>query len=187
MVGHTYYHVLKDPSLTPTGMVGHTYYHPGKVPNTYIHWNSRKHLLPYMERLYTYIHQHGRTHLLPFVERLCTYIPQHGRAHLLPYVERPCTYICWHDRTHLLSSKERINTYILPWEETILPPCQKGTSFIFDHARNQSYHHVRRAQHLHMTMGGTNPPTMSKGNTTYIWPWEEPILPPCQKGRALTS
>ena len=28
-----------------------------------------------------------------------------------------------------------------------------------------TYHHVRRAQHLHMTMGGTNPTTMSEGHT----------------------
>ena len=37
MVGNTYYHPRKDPTLTSTGMVGHTYYHLGKGPNTYIH------------------------------------------------------------------------------------------------------------------------------------------------------
>ena len=51
-------------------------------------------------------------------------------------------------------------TYIWAWEEPILPPCQKGTTLISDHGRNQSYHHVRRAHHLHLTMGGTNPTTM---------------------------
>ena len=32
-----------------------------------------------------------------------------------------------------------------------------------DHGRNQSSHHVRRAHHLHLTMEGTNPLTMSEG------------------------
>ena len=31
------------------------------------------------------------------------------------------------------------------------------------------------------------PATMSERLCTYIWPWEEPILPPCQKCYALTS
>ena len=32
-----------------------------------------------------------------------------------------------------------------------------------DHGRNQSSDHVERAQHLHLTMEGTNPLTMSEG------------------------
>ena len=31
-----------------------------------------------------------------------------------------------------------------------------------------TYHHVRKAQHLHLTMGGTNPTTMLEGKNTYI-------------------
>ena len=41
----------------------------------------------------------------------------------------------------------------------------KGSAFTSDHGRNQSYHHVRKEQHLHLTMGGTNPTTMSKRHT----------------------
>ena len=58
---------------------------------------------------------------------------------------------------------EGLCTYILPWEEPILPPCQKGFALTSNHGRNQSYHHVRKALHLHMTIGGTNPTTMSEG------------------------
>ena len=38
-----------------------------------------------------------------------------------------------------------------------------------------AYHHVKMAQHVHLSMGGTNPTTMSKGHNTYISPWEAPI------------
>ena len=86
----------------------------------------------------------------------------------------PSTMLEWH------------NTYIWPWEEPILPPCQKGTTLTSNHGRNQSSHHVKKEQHLHLTMGGTNPLAMSKRHKTYIWPWKEPILSPCHKGFALT-
>ena len=56
--------------------------------------------------------------------------------------------------TNTATMLERHNTYILPWEEPILPPCQKDTALTYDHWKNQYYHHVRREQHLHMTMGG---------------------------------
>ena len=62
---------------------------------------------------------------------------------------------------------KRIITYVLPWEAQPAP-CRKGSTLISDHGRNQSYHHVKRALHLHLTMGGH-------------------ILPPCQKGSTLTS
>ena len=42
------------------------------------------------------------------------------------------------------------------------------TALISDHGRNQSSHHVGRAQHLDLTMEGTNPLTMSEGLNTYI-------------------
>ena len=45
-----------------------------------------------------------------------------------------------------------------------------------------AFHHVKREQHLDLTMEGTNPLTMLEGNSNYIWPWKEPILSPCQKG-----
>ena len=42
------------------------------------------------------------------------------------------------------------------------------------------------AQHLHLTMGGTHPPPCQKGMlNTHIWPWEEHIQEPCQKGPTL--
>ena len=89
--------------------------------------------------------------------------------------------------TNPTAMSERHNTYIWPWKEPILLPCQNRTTLTSDHGRNQSYDHVRNAQHLHMTMEGTNPVTMSERHNTYIWPWKEPILSPCPKGTALTS
>ena len=58
-----------------------------------------------------------------------------------------------------------LSTYIRPWEEPILLPCQKGTTLTSNHGRNQCCHHVRKAQHLHLTMEGTNPLTMSERNS----------------------
>ena len=49
-----------------------------------------------------------------------------------------------------------------------LPPCQKGSALTSDHARITSNIHVRNALHLHLTMGGTHPATMSKRLSTYI-------------------
>ena len=43
-----------------------------------------------------------------------------------------------------------------------------GSTHIFDNGRNQSSHHVRKAQHLYLTMEGTNPLTMSEGLNTDI-------------------
>ena len=73
--------------------------------------------------------------------------------------------------THTRTISERINTYILPWDEHI--------------------NHVRKAQHLYLTMGWTHQPfhkgstltsdhdmnttTMSEGLSTYILPWDEHI------------
>ena len=37
-----------------------------------------------------------------------------------------------------------LSTYTRPWEEPILPPCQKGIALTSNHGRNQSYHHVRK-------------------------------------------
>ena len=79
--------------------------------------------------------------------------------------ERPSTHI-WQPMS------ERLNTYIRPCEEPIL------------HAKRDLLLHlttnVRKAEHLHSTMRGTNPP----------W-WKGYSLtsdnPPCQKGSALTS
>ena len=44
----------------------------------------------------------------------------------------------------------------------------KGSTLTSDHGRNQSCHDVRKAQHLYLTMGGTNPTTMSEMDITYI-------------------
>ena len=64
--------------------------------------------------------------------------------------------------TNPTTMSKRHNTYILPWEEPILPPCQKGTTLTSDYGRNPSYHHVKKEQQLLLTMGGTNPTTMSE-------------------------
>ena len=42
------------------------------------------------------------------------------------------------------------------------------TALTSDHERNQSSHHVRKAQHLYLTMEGTNPLTMSEWLSTDI-------------------
>ena len=63
--------------------------------------------------------------------------------------------VCHHvrkDRPALISDHGR----------PIPPSCQKGPTLTSDHGRNQSYHHVRKALHLHLTMGGPNPATMSE-------------------------
>ena len=44
----------------------------------------------------------------------------------------------------------------------MLPPCHKGKTVTFDHGRNQFYHNVKKVQHLLLTMGRTNPTTMSE-------------------------
>jgi len=86
-------------------------------------------------------------------------------------------------------------------------PCQKGLALTFDHGMNTStmserlstyilpwdehINHVRKAQHLYLTMGWTHQPckkgstlisdhgmntsTMSEGINTYIWSWDEHI------------
>ena len=64
------------------------------------------------------------------------------------------------------------HTYYHPWKGSALTSTGmvghtyyypgKGSSLTYDHGRNQSYHHVIQAQHLHLTMGGTNPTTMSE-------------------------
>ena len=89
--------------------------------------------------------------------------------------------------THPRTILERISTRIQAWGEHIQEPYWKGSALISDHGRNTSKNHVRRAQHLYLTMGGTHPRTMSEGLSTYIWPWEEHIQEPCQKGLALIS
>ena len=35
------------------------------------------------------------------------------------------------------------------------------------------------AQHSHLTMEGTHPASMSERPSTHIWPWDKPILHPC--------
>ena len=88
---------------------------------------------------------------------------------------------------HPTTMLERLNTYILAWEEHIQQPCKKGSALTSDHGRNTSSNHVRKAQHSHMTMGGTHPTTMSERLSTYILPWEEHIQRPCKKGSTLIS
>ena len=66
----------------------------------------------------------------------------------------------------------------------VIKACPALTS---DHGRNTSCIHVKKAQHSHLIMGGTNLVSMSDRLCTYIWPWEEHIPQPCQKGYALTS
>ena len=58
------------------------------------------------------------------------------------------TYI-WQWKEPILSPCH--SSYIWPCKEPILSPCRKGTTLISDHGRNQSSHHVRKAQHGHIT------------------------------------
>ena len=88
-----------------------------------------------------------------------TYMSErHVRTHILPW-EEPIQS----------SMSERPSTHIWPWEEPIQHSCQKGYALTFDHARNQSNIHVKRALHLHSTMRGTNPTYMSKGLSAPGW------------------
>ena len=95
--------------------------------------------------------------------------------------ERLSTYIQpW--EAQLATMSERLCTYIWRWEEPFLSPFQKGSALTFSHGSNQSYHvkkaqhlhltmeglachHVKKALHLHLTMAGTNPTTMSERHT----------------------
>ena len=106
---------------------------------------------------------------------------------------------------HVITMSERLSNHIRPWEEHIQQPCQKGPALTYDHGRlilppcqngpaltsnhgrNTSKNHVRKDQHLYLTMGGTHPRTMSERLSTYIWPWEEHIQEPCHKGSTLIS
>ena len=78
--------------------------------------------------------------------------------------------------TNPLTMTEWINPYIWPtrqngygyqhsylsWKEPILSPWHNGSALTSDHGRNQSSHHDRMAQPLHLTMEGTNPLTMTE-------------------------
>ena len=68
-----------------------------------------------------------------------------------------------------------------------LTTCQKGPPLTSDHGRNTFTTMLERnLQHSHLTMGGTHPRAMLERFNTYIWPWEEQIQEPCQKGPAIT-
>ena len=78
------------------------------------------------------------------------------------------------------------NTHIWPCGNTSHNPVRKAQHSIHLTMRGTNLViYVRRAQHLHSTMWGTNPTYMSKGLCTYIWPCEEPIQH-VRKGFALT-
>ena len=81
--------------------------------------------------------------------------------------------------THPTTMSKWPSTYIQSWEEHIPQPYKKGLALISNHGRNTSCNHVGKALHLHLTMGGTYPTTMSERLRTYIWPWEECIQQPC--------
>ena len=77
---------------------------------------------------------------------------------------------------------EILCTDIWPCDENIQHTCRKGSALTYDHARNTSNIHVRKALHLHLTMWVTNPTYMSKRICTYILPCKEPIQHTCSKG-----
>ena len=70
--------------------------------------------------------------------------------------------------THPTTMSKRPSTHIRPWEEHIQEPYRKGSALISEHGRNTSKNHVRKAQHLYLTMGGTHPRTMLERINTYI-------------------
>ena len=77
--------------------------------------------------------------------------------------ERPITHIIpWEEHIQHPCQKGSLSTYIHQHGRTHLLPFGKGSALTFDHGRNTSNIHVRRALHLHLTMGGTNPTTMSE-------------------------
>ena len=80
--------------------------------------------------------------------------------------------------THPRTMLERSSTHIRSWEEHIQEPYRKGSIFISNHGRNTSSNHVGKARHLYLTMGGTQPRTMSESLSTYIYPCGEYIPHP---------
>ena len=71
--------------------------------------------------------------------------------------------------THPTTLSKRPSTHIWPCEERIQHTCKKGFALTFDHVRNQSNVHVKKALHLRSTMWGTNPTYMSKGLSGPGW------------------
>ena len=159
-----------------------------KRHTTHIHQHGRTHLLPFVERQNTYNHQHGRTHLLPSVKSLKYYRLWKGSALTSTSMIGHNYYHLWKG-TALTSNHVGTNPIvILEWPSSLgwgflvtnqVPPFQEWHSALISdhvgtnptvtsewlsthiwHGRNQSSHHDRMAQPLHLTMEGTNPLTI---------------------------
>ena len=106
------------------------------------------------------------THPSFMLERLCTYIwpweepiqhscqkdpaltSDHERNQSSIHVRKALHLHLTMRGTHPSFMSERLFTYIWPWEEHIHNSCQKGSALTYDHGRNQSYHHVKKAHGL---------------------------------------
>ena len=120
------------------------------------------------KRLNTYIWP-WEEHIQESCQKGSILISNHGRNTSKNHVRKDQHLYLAMWGTHLASMLERLNTYIWPWKELILA-CYKGSALTSNHGRNQSYHHVRSALHLHLTMGGTNPTMMSERHTDSYLP-----------------
>ena len=139
----SYNHIRKEHPALTSDHVGTPPTTLSERPSTHIHQ-------PMSERLSTYTRPCEEPIL--HAERLCTYIWQPMSKRLSTYI-RPCMEPILHAERalhlHLTTNVRRVCTHI--WS-----------------CRNQSYSHIRMAQHSHLT-------------------WKEPILSPWENGSALTS
>ena len=122
MIRHTIYHPEKGFALTSTSMIGHTIYHPRKGSTLISNGMV------------------GHTNYHPKKGSALTFVDMIG--HTIYHPGKGSALISHHGRTHL-------------------PPCQKGSTLTSDPFKKAmhlhltmggpTYHHVRRAPHLHLT------------------------------------
>ena len=177
----TLFHASCRPSLH-VGLFQHLYLtlSQNDPPNTYI-WSCRNQSNSNIRKACpTLTSNHVGTHPTTLSKRPITHIWQlmlertntyirPSEEPILPTCRKGSALISDHVGTNPIIILERHaqHSHLTMWE-LIPQPCQKGLALTYDHERNQSSIHVKRALHLHLTMRGTNPTFMSKGIYTYI-------------------
>ena len=94
--------------------------------------------------LYLTLSQNGppSTYIWPWEEHIQHHVRKAQHSHPIMGGTYP--------RTILVS----LSTHIWSWEEHIQEPYRKGSTLTSDHGRNTSKNHIRKAQHLYLTMIG---------------------------------
>ena len=137
----------------------------------------------------------GGTHPRTILERLGTYIlPWDEHINHVRMDQHLYITMRW---THHHEIRAQHLYLTMGWTHQ---PCQKGSTLISDHGMNTStmseglytyiwscgmntsHSHIKMALHLHLIMWEHIPQSHQNGSYTYIWPWKEPILSPCQNG-----